>query len=481
MTDQTTRRKALQHLAAGFPLMLGACSGGGSDEPTAPAPPAPAPPPPPPAPPPPGAPPPPPPPPPPPANVLMIAVDDLNDWVGFLGVHPQIRTPNMDRLAARSTVFRKAYTNAPLCAPSRASALTGLQPHETGVYGNNDNLTVTRPGVRQLPLFMGDRGLRSRVIGKIYHQFELGPQPAPSVYPRTNLQCFGAAGTQPQGAFDWGPVESLDHPDIRYADAAVDFLSQPQSNRFFLGVGFLRAHMPWYAPKRFFDQYPLETLQIPYVPPDDLSDVPPAGRAIVNKVNYHGCITRQNLWASAVQGYMAGISFVDEQIGRVLDALEASPHADNTMVVLWGDHGYHLGEKFHWHKLALWERATHVPFLISLPGQQTRQNVDRIVSLVDMMPTILDLMTVKGPSYTMTGRSLRPLLEQPDRDWNHAVLTTHQPRDHAVVTDEWRYIRYANGDEELYDVRNDPGEFTNLAGDPSLVSVKLSLGLLMPA
>lgn len=411
----------------------------------------------------------------------MIAVDDLNDWVGFLGVHPQVRTPNIDRLAARSTVFRKAYTNAPLCAPSRASALTGVAPHVTGVYGNNDNLTVTMPAARQLPLLMADRGLRSQVVGKIYHQFELGVQPTPSPYPRTNLQCFGAPGTQPPGAFDWGPVESADHPDIRYANAAVDFLSREQDKAFFLGVGFLRTHFPWYVPQRFFDLYPLDTLQLPYVPPDDLADVPPAGRALATGLDYHTCITRQNLWASAVQAYLAGISFVDEQIGRVLDALEAGPNANDTLIVFWSDHGYHLGEKFHWHKLALWERATHVPFLISMPGQTQRQTVDRLVSLVDMTPTILDLMAIRGPGYPMTGRSLRPLLEQPDLEWSNPVLTTHQPKDHAIVTDEWRYIRYANGDEELYDVRNDPGEFQNLASDPSLTSVKLSLGLLMPA
>lgn len=411
----------------------------------------------------------------------MIAVDDLNDWVGFLAGHPQVRTPNLDALAARSTVFRKAYTNAPLCAPARACALTGLPPHVTKVYGNNDNLTKTASYARQLPLLMGDRGLTSKVIGKIHHQFELGVQPEPAVYPAANAKCYGAPGTLPKGAFDWAAVEGDDHPDIRYANAAIGFLSQPQEQRFFLGVGFLRTHMPWYVPRRFFDLYPLDTLQLPEAPLDDMDDIPPAGVTLARGVDYHPCITSQNLWAQAVQAYLACISFVDEQIGRVLAALDASDHAQNTMVVLWSDHGYHLGEKFHWHKMALWERATHIPFLIRQPGQTQRRTCDRLVSLVDLTPTVLDLMQVRGPGYTVQGRSLRPLLEQPDAEWPHPVLITHQPKDHAVVNDDWRYIRYANGNEELYDRRADPGEFRNLAGDPSLAAIKAALGLLMPA
>jgi arylsulfatase A-like enzyme len=417
-----------------------------------------------------------------PKNLLMIVVDDLNDWVGFLHGQSQVRTPAMDALAARSTVFKRAYCNAPVCSPSRASALTGLLPDQTGVFGNDDSWGAKFPSAWLLPNMLAARGFESRIIGKVYHTFVLGDQPLPAAAPATNLLCAGGPTTPPYGLWDWAGTDPdvAHHPDGRYAQAGIDFLGQTHDKPFFLGVGFLRTHVPWYVPQRYFDMYPIDTIQLPYVPPDDLDDIPVPGLALALALNSHACITKQGLWASAVQAYLAAITFVDEQIGRLLAALEASAHADNTLVVLWSDNGYHLGEKFHWHKLALWDRATHVPFLISLPGQKASQTVEHAVSLVDMMPTVLDLLGQSAPDYTFAGRSLRPLLEQSDRAWDFPVITTHQPHDHAVVTDQWRYIRYATGEEELYDIRADPGEFRNIAGDASLDAVKLALGLLMP-
>jgi arylsulfatase A-like enzyme len=233
------------------------------------------------------------------------------------------------------------------------------------------------------------------------------------------------------------------------------------------------------VPQRFFDMYPKETLQLPPAPPDDLDDLGPAGKAIALQYNFHQCITGQNLWADAVQAYLASISWADTQLARLIAALDASAYKDNTIVVVWSDHGFHLGEKFHWHKLALWERATRVPLLIRLPGQAARADVDALVSLRDLAPTLLERCNVT-PAYAMDGRSLNPLLSDPDTAWDHPVLTTKDQHDHAIRSADWRYIRYASGERELYDEKADPGELHNLAGDGRYESVMAQLDALMP-
>jgi arylsulfatase A-like enzyme len=225
--------------------------------------------------------------------------------------------------------------------------------------------------------------------------------------------------------------------------------------------------------------YPKATLQLPPAPPDDLDDLGPAGKATALAFNFHQCITGQNLWADAVQAYLASISWVDTQLARLIAALDASAYADNTIVVLWSDHGFHLGEKFHWHKLALWERCTRVPMLIRTPGQVAGQTVEACVSLRDLTPTLLDYCSV-SPAYAMDGLSLKPLLANPNLAWDHPVLTTKDQHDHAIRTPDWRYIRYASGEHELYDENADPGEFHNLASNSQYDAVMAQLDALMP-
>lgn len=413
-------------------------------------------------------------------NILMIAIDDLNDWVGFLKGHPQVRTPGLDALAARSTVFERAYCNAPTCTGSRASALTGLSVQSTGVWDLDHTFRVMHPGTPMLEDMLAGAGYARRVIGKVDHVFNLGDQPLPSSFPYANQQCANTA-TMGVGAFDWGPVDGPDsaHPDYRFAQQAIDFLAEPAGSPFFLAVGFVRTHVGWYVPRRFFDLYPKSNLAIPNPPADDLDDLGPAGQALALKFGFHDCITRQNLWADAVQAYLASISWVDTQVARLVAALDASAHAANTVVVLWSDHGFHLGEKFHWHKQALWERSTRVPFLIRSPGQAAGVRESACVSLRDMAPTLLDFAGVT-PAYPMDGRSLRPLLAAPGTAWDHPVLTTHQQYDHAIRTANWRYIRYRSNEQELYDVRADPDEYRNLARDPAHAAVMAELDALMP-
>lgn len=415
-------------------------------------------------------------------NVLMIVIDDLNDWVGFLGGHPQVQTPNLDRLAARSSVFTRAYCNAPVCNPSRASFLSGMSPQRTRVFDNATPLATANPEAVELPTHLARRGFKVQLAGKIGHVYAEVAQPLPPATPAANQRCAGGPALPPRGFFDWAPLDVADElmPDYQYAQTGIDFLARPHAAPFFLGVGFVRTHVAWYVPQRYFDLYDEVSIELPPAPPDDLDDLPPAGREVALRFNFHDCITTQGLWRSAVRGYLASISHVDAQVGRLLDALEVSHHAANTSVVLCSDHGWHLGEKFHWHKLALWERATRVPLLVQRPGQSTGAHIDAPVSLLDLVPTVLDLHGGVTPPYALDGRSLLPLLEQPNLAWDHPVLTTKDESDHAIRTAEWRYIRYANGDRELYDERNDPGEFTNLALEPAQQARIAELDALMP-
>jgi arylsulfatase A-like enzyme len=412
-------------------------------------------------------------------NVLMIALDDLNDWVGFLGGHPQVKTPNLDRLAARSSIFEHAYCTLPICAASRAGALTGLLPKSTGVYDNSTTYRAVNPGKPMLSDLMAAAGYETREIGKIDHTFNAGTQPLPD-QPVANKVC--PAPSPGSGAFDWGvsPGTDADLPDYRFASSAIDFLRASHSQPFYLGVGFIRTHVAWYAPARFFDLYPLASLSVPTVPSDDLDDLGPVARATALKFNFHQCITSQDLWAEAVQGYLASISWVDSQVGRVLDALDASPHANNTLVVLWSDHGFHLGEKFHWHKLALWEPATRVPFLVRAPGQTTSQRLTPCVSLADLVPTILDYAGI-APRTTMDGSSLRPVIAAPAAHADRNVLMSNNRTDHALRTGRWRYIRYGTSERELYDLTADPREFRNLAGDSAYASLIADFDTRLPA
>ena len=414
-------------------------------------------------------------------NVLVITIDDLNDWVGFLGGHPQVKTPNMDALAAQSTIFRRAYCNAPVCNPSRSSAWSGLSVQDTKVFDNNTDLITVTPRAVLLPDHLAVNGYASRLLGKVYHTSEPVIDPLPPSAPASNLACAGSSAMPRIGLFDWAALDLDDSamPDYQSVQTAQDFLGQAHDAPFFLTVGMTRTHVGWYVPKKYFDQYPLESIQVPVVPENDLDDLPWSGKSTALQFQFHRCITSQSLWPAAVQAYLASISFVDAQIGRLLATLRASPYADNTMVVLWSDNGFHLGEKFHWHKLALWEPATRVPFLVKAPGQVQSRRVEAPVSLIDMMPTVLDYCGVAAP-YAMAGRSLRPLIQDPATPWNHPVLTTKDQKNHAIRTARWRYIRYANGDRELYDMQADPREWTNLAKDPAHAAVIAQLDPLMP-
>lgn len=414
-------------------------------------------------------------------NVLFIAVDDLNDWVGFLDGNPQTKTPHLDRLAARGTKFTRAYCTAPLCNPSRASLMSGLRPSSTGIYYNNNDW---RPVVSdELPLTTAFRhaGYFVAGAGKIYH----------GAFPRRSewddyLAGYGPdpkpTGNDGVGGIKFAPLDCHDEDlaEWKIVNYGIEQLQKKREQPLFLAIGLHKPHMPWNVPRKYYDLHPLDKIILPEAPPEDLNDIPPAGIRMAKPDGDHRQIVDSGRWKEAVQAYLAAISFADGQIGRLIDALDESPERDNTIIVLWGDHGWHLGEKQHWRKFTLWEEATRAPLIWVAPGvTQPGTASDRTVDFLSIYPTLTDLAGIPTPKH-VEGKSLRPLLENPQADWPDAAITTFGYKNHAVRTDGWRYIRYANGDEELYDETADPKEWTNLAQRPEFAEKKAGLAKLLP-
>ncbi|RJP22358.1 MAG: iduronate-2-sulfatase [Candidatus Omnitrophota bacterium] len=420
-------------------------------------------------------------------NVLFIAIDDLNDWIGCLGGHPDVKTPNLDRLADRGILFTRTYCSAPACNPSRASLLTGIRPSTSGVYLNNQPWRPVMPDAVTLPRHFKDHGYLVYGRGKIFHGGHSQDLPAWHEYiPRGNdpePPNKPLNGIPKTAHFDWGPIDVSDEEmdDTKVARWADAFLRQEHDKPFFLACGLFRPHLPWYVPQSYFDLYPPESVTLPHVNETDLDDVPELGRKMAKPDGDHKNVIETNNWRKAVSSYLASISFTDANVGRILDALDRSAYADNTIIVLWGDHGWHLGEKLHWRKFALWEEATRMPLIISLPGSNHRgKRCHRTVSLLDIYPTLAELCGLETRK-EWEGNSLAPLLGDPTAEWDRPALTTHGRNNHSVRSERWRYIRYADGSEELYDHDADPLEWTNLAERAEVAEVKPMLAKWLPA
>jgi choline-sulfatase len=424
-------------------------------------------------------------------NILFLCVDDWNDWVGCLG-NKQAKTPNIDRLAKMGCLFTNAHCAAPVCNPSRAAVLSGLRPTTTGVYENATPLQLQMPrGHLTLPSYFRRHGYATHGGGKIYHDqigfnvvedwdhyflwnevyrkfaWECGysrpPDPQPDSRPAAQIT------RKTKRNFDFAPVAENDEamPDYMSTSDAVAFLGKKHPKPFLLAVGQFRPHLPWFVPKKYFDLYPLEDVQTPTVKSDDVEDLPEiARRRSRDRASKHAEVLELGEWKRAVQGYLASISFADAQVGRVLDALNKSGKRENTIIVFWSDHGYHLGEKDHWHKRTLWERSTHVPYIIVAPGVTTAgSRCSAPVDLMSVYPTLVELAGLPVPAVIAgEGRSVVPLLRDPTAMWDGVALTTHKRGNHAVRTKKYRYIRYQDGSEEFYDHDSDPHEWTNLAG-----------------
>lgn len=414
-------------------------------------------------------------------NVLFIAIDDLNHWVGHLGRNKQTKTPNMDRLASQGVTFTKSYCLAPACNPSRAALMSGQRPSTTGCYLNSQNW---RPGIKEdilLNSHLAKNGYEVFGAGKIYH----GPGdrgghwddyfPGKGSYKKhPDAKDMGVDGI----AFYPLANSDEDMTDYSVVSYGLEQLNKKHDKPFFLAVGLVKPHMPFSVPKKWYDMFPLDSIELPPYRADDLADVPPSGVKMAG--GDHAKILASGRWKEAVQAYLATIAFCDSQVGRLLDGLDKSPHKDNTIVVLWSDHGWSLGEKSHWRKFALWEEPTRTVFVWRVPGVTKPGGVcEQTVDYSCIYPTICSLTGVPLPSH-LDGKSIVSLLKDPAATWDQPAITTHGFKNHTIRTADWRYIQYANGEEELYDDAKDPLEYKNLAALPEYAAKKRELAAMLP-
>ena len=437
-----------------------------------------------------------------PPNVLFISVDDLNDWIEPLGGHPQALTPNLTRLARQSVLFTRAYAASPSCNPSRTALLTGRHTYTTGMYSNYQYWREVLPEAVTLPRHFADAGWFVAGAGKIFHNDQPDPDSWDDYFPSKEEHMPDYARPVPEGpvnmpafedmysAFDWGPLDLPDSEtgDARSVEWIIERLREEREEPFFLAAGIYRPHLPWYVPKRWFDLFPLESVQLPRLLTDDLADVPERGLELAHRGgDYHAHVVAAGQWRRAVQGYLASIAYADALVGRLLDAVESSGHAEDTIVVLWSDHGWQLGEKQHWRKFALWENLARVVLMIRVPerlpglpgGAPAGARSPRIVSLLDLYPTLIELAGApERPG--LDGRSLVALLADPLAAWDHPAITTYDFGEFSVRSERWRYIRYIDGSEELYDHASDPEEWKNLAGRREYAAVIAELARHIP-
>ena len=418
-------------------------------------------------------------------NVLMIAIDDQNDWIGFLGGHPLAKTPHIDRLAARGTAFVNAHCQSPLCNPSRTSLMMGLRPSTTGIYG-------LAPWIRTLPEYADHLSLpqylrkhgnyRSSTGGKIYHggngrrktdkEFdEIGPSSGVGIRPKKKLVTT-PFGNHP--LVDWGlfPHEDKDKQDFKVATWAVDKLKDKHEQPFFLSVGFFLPHVPCYATQKWFDLYPDDDSVLPEILRKDRADTPRFSWYLhwyLPEVRLKW-LEEANQWRNLARSYLACTSFIDAQVGRVLKALRQSGKEDETIVVLWSDHGWHIGEKGITGKNTLWDDGTRVPLVFAGPGVKGGQVCSQPAELLDVYPTLLELCGLPA-NKKLEGHSLTPQLKDARSPRKWPAITTHNAGNHGIRSENWRFIQYADGSQELYDMRKDPNEWKNLAGDPKYQKV----------
>lgn len=424
-------------------------------------------------------------------NILFIAMDDLNDWIGPLGGHPQAITPNLDRLAAEGILFTNAHCPAASCNPSRTAIMTGLAPTTSGLYRNDQNMREALPDAELLPAWFRRHGYQALGSGKMLHYFidqrswdayfpaKEREDPFPrTYYPKERPVSLPHAGDWMYRETDWAelPVDDQTYGgDYLVSQWVAEQLGVEHDRPFFLACGIYRPHEPWFVPEKYYEPFPLESIQLPPgYREDDLDDVPPLGQSL-GRNRYFAHIQKHGQWKHGVRGYLASIYFADAMLGRVLDALEQSAYADNTIVVLWSDHGWHLGEKEHWQKYTGWRVCTRVPLMIKVPpgvstlveGTPAGVQCDQPVSLLDLFPTLTRLCRVP-PKADNDGYDLTPLLRKPDAAWPHVAVTAlDRLGRYAISGREYRYIHYEKGGEELYHIPSDRYEWTNLAGDPT--------------
>jgi arylsulfatase A-like enzyme len=436
-------------------------------------------------------------------NVLFISIDDLNDWIEPLGGHPQALTPNISSFSEEASNFIHAYCASPGCNPSRGAILTGLNTYTTGLYSNYQDW-------REIPLMMEgptlnsyfkDNGYYTAGAGKIYHYdqtdtlgwddyFPSKSKPMPMEYfPKetpVNMPVFKYMYRM----FDWGPLDIDDKqtPDYQSVNYIQSQLAMKHEKPFFLACGIYRPHVPWYVPQKYFDLFPLDSIELPKLIEEDLNDISEfAKNEIVERGgDYHKHVVEAKQWRKAIQGYLASMAFADAMLGELLNALKNSDYADNTVIVLWSDHGWQLGEKRHWRKFALWENVNRSVLMIKAPegsdhlsSQQIPGNVTSLVSLVDIYPTLLDLCGLPKLEQ-LDGKSLLPFIQNSELSVDRPVITTYDYGSYSVRFKNWHLIKYIDESEELYNLDEDPEEWYNLAEKADLTNVLVELRGFIP-
>ncbi len=430
-------------------------------------------------------------------NVLFIIMDDMCDWVNFLGGHEQVITPNLDRLADRGIVFSNAYTAVPLSNPSRAALLTGIQPYVSGIYNNEHEISdfPTANNSLFMPQHFRNNGYKTIMSGKVFHTKPSGMVLNNMWDDKTNMD--GGYGPwvvnqtlPPSLQNKWNNFEAwngpdTDFPDVKNSQKIINFINQSHEKPFFAAMGFYRPHTPYTAPKRYFDMYNVDTIKVPETIPNDLDDLPAyAINNFIRNRNYVNLLkSTDNCYQLMVRAYLACVSFADDRIGMILNALDASRYANNTWIVLVGDNGFHLGQKERWGKSALWREACHVPFIVVPPKSNSTIQAGTCqtpVSLIDIYPTLVEACNLPAVENQLAGNSLMPLLQNTSATWDIASISTYLPGNFVIHQNQWNYIRYANGSHELYNIDIDENEFTNLAGKPEYKHMVDSLAKFLP-
>ena len=443
-------------------------------------------------------------------NVLFISVDDMNDWVGVFGGHPKAKTPHLDRFAGEGAmVFQNAHCPGPVCGPSRSALLSGFMPNTTGVYGNSTNMLGSEyvQKYATLPEYFSQNGYRTISRGKISHAHftKNGSDRGQWMYDhwerteggfniiretltsRDQNIINGKPGppskfTKGSGSpFSWavGGAAVEDTSDYRTAMWAAEQLQAEHEQPFFLAVGISKPHLPFFSTREFWDLYPEDGDYAPEINENDFNDVlNRSGKPVRSPTPDYLWLKENGLISECARAYLACLSYADYCLGAIFEGLEKSPHADNTIVIFWGDHGWHLGEKLRYRKGYLWSESTRTPMMVRMPGMTGRNDCERPVNLIDFYPTLLELCGLPEKP-ELDGRSFAPLLEDPDQEW-HPTVTVAGKGNASIHDERWNYIKRVDGSEELYDLENDPLEWSNLASNPEFFDVKKRLSAYFP-
>ncbi len=436
-------------------------------------------------------------------NILFISIDDLNDWSAPLAGNSQSLTPNLSSFAEEGMNFTRNYCVSPGCNPSRTSTMTGLHTYNSGMYSNyQDWRKVEKTATAtHLGQYFKENGYFTAGAGKIYHYSQVHPKSWDEYYPsqKQNMPADFMPENRPvnmpafkymYGMFDWAGLDADDSlmGDYKTVSFISDKLKEDHEKPFFFAAGIYRPHLPWYVPQKYFDKFPLDSIQLPKILDGDTSDLGTRAKELISRGgNYHRHVVEAGKWKEAVQAYLASIAAADAMVGLLLENLSKSKYADNTIVVIWSDHGWQLGEKMHWRKFALWENVNRTLLMIKVPkgvpglpeGTRNGSRTTSLTSLVDIYPTLVALAGL--PDRTdLDGTSLIPLLKKPDQIIDRSIITTYDFADYSVRKDNWHYIKYVDDSEELYDLSTDPEEWYNLAYNEQYRSKIIELAASLP-